>query len=113
MERAINFIQLGFNPAIPRILFDQGLVSIIDEKKQVARGKFYPILREIPVFISADGKDIDSNQKISVLTYIFYEYEDTADRVKGAIIVNVKVDYLKALIQSLSTSGKIKEVLGY
>lgn len=86
--------------------FDQGLVSIIDEKKQVARGKFYPILREIPVFISADGKDIDSNQKISVLTYIFYEYEDTADRVKGAIIVNVKVDYLKALIQSLSTSGK-------
>lgn len=86
--------------------FDQGLVSIIDEKKQVARGKFYPILREIPVFISADGKDIDSNQKISVLTYIFYEYEDTADRVKGAIIVNVKVDYLKALIQSLSSSGK-------
>ncbi|MEC0267791.1 helix-turn-helix domain-containing protein [Paenibacillus anseongense] len=86
--------------------FDQGLVSIIDEKKQVARGKFYPILRKIPVFISADGKDIDSNQKISVLTYIFYEYEDAADRVKGAIIVNVKVDYLKALIQSLSTSGK-------
>ncbi|BFT71125.1 helix-turn-helix domain-containing protein [Paenibacillus sp. P36] len=85
--------------------FDQGLVSIIDEKKQVTRGKFYPILRKIPVFISADGKDIDSNQKMSVLTYIFYEYEDTANRVKGAIIVNVKVDYLKNLIQSLSSSG--------
>ncbi|MVQ34071.1 helix-turn-helix domain-containing protein [Paenibacillus sp. MAH-34] len=86
--------------------FDQGLISIIDEKKQVTRGKFYPILRQIPVFISADGKDIDNNQKMSVLTYIFYEYEDTADRVKGAIIVNVKVDYLKNLIQSLSSNGK-------
>ncbi|NQX67192.1 AraC family transcriptional regulator [Paenibacillus alba] len=86
--------------------FDDGVVSIIDQKKQATRGKFYPVFRKIPVYISADGKDIDSNQKMSVLTYIFYEYEDRADRVKGAIIVNVKVDYLKALIQSLSSSGK-------
>lgn len=88
--------------------FDRDIVSYIDQKKYATKGKFIPVLRNIPVYISADGKDIDSNQKISVLTYSLYEYEDAADRIKGAVIVNVKVDYLKDLIQSLSSSGNNK-----
>ncbi|OPH59910.1 hypothetical protein BC351_18455 [Paenibacillus ferrarius] len=88
--------------------FDRDIVAYIDQKKYATKGKFYPVLRKIPVYTSADGKEIDSNQKISVLTYNLYEYEDAADRLKGAIIVNVKVDYLKDLIQSLSSSGKNK-----
>lgn len=88
---------------------DIGLQEFIDSYSETAP-KFVPIPRQISVDTSSAGSSLPQTSK--VYTYVAYEHFSAARGIEGAVIVNVKADYLKAMIHSLDESAGQDEVDG-
>ncbi|OCT10761.1 hypothetical protein A8709_23285 [Paenibacillus pectinilyticus] len=79
--------------------FDQDIVNVVSEMKFSPETKFAPILRKIPVSLAGQT---ESNPSMDVISFILYDLPAMDNKIQGAIIININVDYLNQMIHSLS-----------
>lgn len=78
--------------------FDQDINMRI-KKMQVANSeRFKPVFRKLPV----NGNNMQDQQYIDVMTYVLNQYSNNGNTIYGSVIVNIKVDYLRQLVNALA-----------
>jgi len=85
---------------VQRDFYDQDILKRIRNVNQSER--FKPIPRAVPLY----------NDKVhNVYTYIIYDYYSKTEGIQGAIVVNIRSDYLQQIIANMSARSHIGETL--
>ncbi|GGD78042.1 AraC family transcriptional regulator [Paenibacillus nasutitermitis] len=79
--------------------YDQEMVTLLANSKLQKNSRLVPIPRMIN---SAFGEK-DAEKNIKVFTYIMYDTSLNSDGIEGAIIVNIKGDYLQNITNAMRT----------
>ena len=85
-----------------KTFFDQEIVERMSNLSD--RDRAVPILRKMPI-----NEDLVNQLYVNVYTYIIYDTPDVNKGVKGAVIVNIKSDYLTELIASMNSKTVLKD----
>jgi len=80
---------------------DQDLIEIIQSGVLTADKHFQPFLRKVPM----NPYVRDNENYYNVFTYFLYDYFDNNKKIKGAIIINVNVDYLAQMVNTLNAKS--------
>ncbi|RXZ84474.1 hypothetical protein EBB07_00160 [Paenibacillaceae bacterium] len=87
-----------------REFVDQNLIDIIESGVLTADKHFQPFLRKVPM----NAYDRAADNYYNVFTYFLYDYFDNNKKIKGAIIINVNVDYLAQMVNRLNAKSSRK-----
>ncbi|MCD9024873.1 AraC family transcriptional regulator [Cohnella silvisoli] len=85
---------------------DVGLQDFI-QHYQTNAARFVPIPRQISVDTSSAGSSLP--QQSNVYTYVAYDLTTESSGIEGAVIVNIKGDYLKNIIHSLNVDDALTD----
>ncbi|MBO9608452.1 MAG: helix-turn-helix domain-containing protein [Paenibacillaceae bacterium] len=93
----------GMTMSDERDFADRDLVNLIHSGALTADKHFRPFLRKLPM----NAYTPDSNYTFNAFTYFLYDFFDDNQKIKGAIIINVKVDYLAQMVSALSAKTSV------
>lgn len=82
--------------------FDTGIIEIMKRIGTEPKGLF-----PVPRKVNLDLGDIGQKSQVSVFTYIVFELLSKEKGVEGAVVINMKAEYLRSIIHSLQAKNNL------